>query len=262
MLTDNRVEVAGQEGSLEASMQSINDDSERDQEAGGVNAHPGEGIDDSRASEQEHGCDDDVGEEAEAEEHDVRCRAPSRPDDLADGVRCRRFPLDFNGQHSEEQHLHQTHTHTLNKLTRRHSTHNAESSINNSCSKGTKLEYSIAYRLRVVSYLNGGATGVPEGTAHSILPSHIRTLQDRRSPCPLHTTTNTHPHKSIICCTAMNQPHRNKFIFMRLTITKPCITKPQNSHATIILISPPASIFLLCPSNTKSEFLEMKMWNT
>lgn len=112
MLTDNRVEVAGQEGSLEASVQSINDDSERDQEAGGVNAHPGEGIDDGRASEQEHGCDDDVGEEAEAEEHDVRCRAPSRPDDLADGVRCRRFPLDFNGQHSEEQHLHQTHTHT------------------------------------------------------------------------------------------------------------------------------------------------------
>lgn len=112
MLTDNGVEVAGQEGSLEASVQGINDDSERDQEAGGVNAHAGESIDDSGASEQEHGCDDDVGEEAEAEEHDVSCRAPSGPDDLADGVRCGRFPLDFNGQHSEEQHLHQTHTHT------------------------------------------------------------------------------------------------------------------------------------------------------
>ena len=50
----------------------------------------------------EHGGDDDVGEEAEVDEHLVRGRTPASVDDLAHGVRGGGVALHLDGEDAEE----------------------------------------------------------------------------------------------------------------------------------------------------------------
>lgn len=64
-LTNDRVQVTGQEGRLETSMQGVDDDAQRNEETGGIQVHPRQSIHHSRSPEQKHGRDDDVGRETE-----------------------------------------------------------------------------------------------------------------------------------------------------------------------------------------------------
>ena len=62
---------------LETSSQCVDDHTEGNEEGRKVDVEAGEGVDDGGATEQQHGSDDDVGEEAEAQEDDVSRLAPS-----------------------------------------------------------------------------------------------------------------------------------------------------------------------------------------
>ena len=70
---------------------------------------------------------------------------------------------------------------------------------------------------------------------------------------------NKHPRKSVNCCAALNKPHRNKFACDSPSLN---LQESQNSHATIILVSPISRLHsLLCPSDTKARFWKW-MWNS
>lgn len=111
------------------------DDAERDEEGGDVDAHAGHGRDGGGPAQEQHGGDQHVGQEAEAQEDLVGGGAPPvvgdarvgskgdefqglfgfmlmclslygpRPDDLADGVGPWRLALDLDGEDPEEQDL-------------------------------------------------------------------------------------------------------------------------------------------------------------
>lgn len=65
----------------------------------------GQGSHHGGTTQDEHSRDDDVGGEAEAQEHLVGGLAPASLDDLHDSVRSGGLALDLNGQHGEQQHL-------------------------------------------------------------------------------------------------------------------------------------------------------------
>ena len=102
---DDGVDVAGEERGLEPARERVHDDAERDEEAGSVDVDARKRVRHGGAAEQQHGRDDDVGHEAEHQEHSVRRSAPPRANNLADGVRIGRFALDLDGHDSEQEHL-------------------------------------------------------------------------------------------------------------------------------------------------------------
>jgi hypothetical protein len=102
---DDGVDVAGEEGGLEPAGERVHHDAERDEEAGGVDVDARERVGDGGAAQQQHGRDDDVGGEAEHQEHGVRRAAPPRAHDLADRVRVGRLALDLDGHDAEQEHL-------------------------------------------------------------------------------------------------------------------------------------------------------------
>lgn len=99
------MDVAGQESGLESTSKSVDDDAERDQEAGGIQVHAGERVHHGGTAQQKHGGDDDVGHEAEEEERHVSSKSPSGSHYLADCMRCWCLPLDLDRQNAEQQHL-------------------------------------------------------------------------------------------------------------------------------------------------------------
>ena len=78
---------------------------ERDQETSGSRAHTSERVNGGGTTEDKHGRDDDVGHEAEEDEHLLHAGAPTSIDDLADGVGIRRVALDLDREHTEKQDL-------------------------------------------------------------------------------------------------------------------------------------------------------------
>ena len=102
---DRGVDVGRHEGRLEATCHGVRDDTDGDEETRGGLVHAGERVDSSGAAEDEHGGDDDVGEEAEVDEHLVRGRTPASVDDLAHGVRGGGVALHLDGEDAEEEHL-------------------------------------------------------------------------------------------------------------------------------------------------------------
>jgi hypothetical protein len=102
---DDGVDVAGEEGGLEPSGERVDDDAERDEEAGRVHVDTRERVCHSRAAQQQHGGDNHVGGEAEHQEHDVRGAAPPGAHDLAHRVRVGRLALDLDGHDAEQEHL-------------------------------------------------------------------------------------------------------------------------------------------------------------
>ncbi len=99
------MDVAGQESCLESTSKSVDDDAERDQEAGGIQVHAGQRVHHGGTTQQKHGGDDDVGHEAEQEERHVSSKSPSGSHYLADCMRCWCLPLDLDRQNAEQQHL-------------------------------------------------------------------------------------------------------------------------------------------------------------
>ena len=67
--------------------------------------HAGKRVDDSSTAQDKHRCHDDVGENAEDKEHDVRGRAPPRLDDLQDGVSGGSLQLHLHSQNAEQDNL-------------------------------------------------------------------------------------------------------------------------------------------------------------
>lgn len=102
---DDGVDVAREERGLEPARERVHDHAQRDEEAGGVDVDGRERVHHGGATEQKHGRDDDVGGEAERQEHSVRRSTPPGANDLADGVRFGRLPLDLDGHDSEQEHL-------------------------------------------------------------------------------------------------------------------------------------------------------------
>jgi len=102
---NDRMDVAGEERGLEPARERVHDDAERDEEAGGVDVDALERVRHGGAAEQQHGRDDDVGHEAEHQEHGVRRSPPPCADDLADRVRIGRLALDLDGHDAEQEHL-------------------------------------------------------------------------------------------------------------------------------------------------------------
>ena len=99
------MQVRGHEGGLEPPGARVEDDAPGDEEAGQPAVHPRQRLDRRRAAQQQHGGDNNVGGEGEAEEGDVRGLAPARADDLADGVGGGGHVLEGDGQDAEEQDL-------------------------------------------------------------------------------------------------------------------------------------------------------------
>ena len=101
---DGRVDVAREEGRLEAAVHGVGDHRDGDEERGEDRVHARQRVDGGAAAEDEHGRDDEVRGEAEEEERAVRL-GPARLDDLAHGVRGGALALDLDGQDAEEEHL-------------------------------------------------------------------------------------------------------------------------------------------------------------
>ena len=70
-----------------------------------INVHSCQGVDHCCTAQKEHGGHNNIGQQTEEQEGQVRCSAPARIDDLQDGVGCRRFALELNGQDTKEQDL-------------------------------------------------------------------------------------------------------------------------------------------------------------
>ena len=102
---DNRVNVTGQEGSLETTRGGVQDDTPGDQEGCQTVVHPSEGFDGGGPTEQQHGRDDNVGAEAEEEEGQVGSRSPTSIDDFCNGVGGRSDLLEVDSQDTKQQDL-------------------------------------------------------------------------------------------------------------------------------------------------------------
>lgn len=99
------VDVTGQESSLETSRGGVQNDTPRDQESGKSVIHSGQSLNSGSTSKQKHGCNNQVGGEAEEKEGQVGGLSPSGLDNFADGV-CRRGDfLEVDGEDSEQQDL-------------------------------------------------------------------------------------------------------------------------------------------------------------
>jgi len=102
---DRGVDVRRQEGRLETTRHGVRDDTERDQETSDGRVHAGERVDGGGTTEHEHRRHDDVGEEAEEDEHLLHVGTPTSINDFANSVRVRSISLHLDGEHTEEQHL-------------------------------------------------------------------------------------------------------------------------------------------------------------
>lgn len=69
--------IACQEGGLETTGQSVDDNAKRYQKACCIDVDASECVNDGRAAEEEHGGNDCVGHEAKAQKDDVGSSSPS-----------------------------------------------------------------------------------------------------------------------------------------------------------------------------------------
>lgn len=102
---DNRVDVTGQESSLETTGGSVENDTPGNQKGRKTVVHSRKGLNGGSATQQKHGGHDDVGSEAEEEEGHVGVAAPTSVDNLGDGVRGRRNLLERNGENAKKENL-------------------------------------------------------------------------------------------------------------------------------------------------------------
>jgi len=102
---DDGVQVVGQKSSGEAVGEGVGDDAQGDEEGGHVNAQARHGFNSSSPSQQQHGRDQHVGQEAEGEEDLVRRAAPPCSNDLTNGVRVGSLALDLDGEDAKQQDL-------------------------------------------------------------------------------------------------------------------------------------------------------------
>mmetsp|Transcript_25840 Transcript_25840/g.55263 ORF Transcript_25840/g.55263 Transcript_25840/m.55263 type:complete len:270 (+) Transcript_25840:2380-3189(+) len=102
---DDGVYVTGQEGCLKSTRGSVQNNTPRNQEGCYTVIHSSQGFDGGGTTEQKHGSDNDVGEEAEKEEGQVGGFSPAGIDDFAYGVGGWSNLLEVDGEHSEQQDL-------------------------------------------------------------------------------------------------------------------------------------------------------------
>ena len=100
-----RVQVASQKGRLESTGSSVQDDTPGNQKGSQFVRHAGQSLNCGSTTEQQHGCDNDVGAEAKEEEGQVSRAAPSGVDNLGNRVGRRRDLLQVDGQDTEEKNL-------------------------------------------------------------------------------------------------------------------------------------------------------------
>mmetsp|Transcript_15737 Transcript_15737/g.33238 ORF Transcript_15737/g.33238 Transcript_15737/m.33238 type:complete len:242 (-) Transcript_15737:92-817(-) len=99
------MQITGHERSLQSSRASVQNDAPGDQKACQLVVHARQSLDGRRATQQKHGSDNDVGEEGEDQEGEVRGLAPARSYDFAHGVGGGRNVLQGDGEDSEEEDL-------------------------------------------------------------------------------------------------------------------------------------------------------------
>lgn len=99
---DHRVDVVRQEGRAQAAEHDVNDGPQRDQKARRVNVHPGQVVGHRCPAEEQHGRDDHVGDEAEAEEGDVGGLAVAGLDDFRERVGLGGLALQLDGEDCEQ----------------------------------------------------------------------------------------------------------------------------------------------------------------
>mmetsp|Transcript_89404 Transcript_89404/g.278189 ORF Transcript_89404/g.278189 Transcript_89404/m.278189 type:complete len:263 (-) Transcript_89404:416-1204(-) len=104
---DSGMNVGREEGCLEATMHGVDPArQQRDEECRPDGRHPGQVADGRRSAQQQHGCDNHVGHEREANHDAVRDCAKTCLHYLHEGVHVRGTALHLDGEDREEQNLH------------------------------------------------------------------------------------------------------------------------------------------------------------
>mmetsp|Transcript_18159 Transcript_18159/g.59625 ORF Transcript_18159/g.59625 Transcript_18159/m.59625 type:complete len:279 (+) Transcript_18159:1716-2552(+) len=102
---DDSVREGGVVSSLQPSKGGVDANRNRDQEACSIDVHTRQRLDCRCSSQDQHGRDDEVGENAKEEEDHVRGDTPADQHNLEHRVDGRTLPLDFDGQSREQDDL-------------------------------------------------------------------------------------------------------------------------------------------------------------
>lgn len=102
---NNSVHIIRDERGLDSAEEGIQDDADRKQEASGGRVDAGQGGQNSSATRQQHGCDEDVGHEAEDDEDDVDGCSVARANDLEEGVGVWSASLKFDCKSCKKEDL-------------------------------------------------------------------------------------------------------------------------------------------------------------
>ena len=98
--------IIGQERRFDTTKHGIQHHTNRQQETSRRGRHPSERSNDGGPSREQHGRHQDISEQAEYHENDVRDWPIARSDDLQEGMGVGRSSLEFNGNGGEEDDLH------------------------------------------------------------------------------------------------------------------------------------------------------------